>query len=170
VQIYEEKVRDPQGQLTTSFLGLDTKVKDNRIQPKGSSSTGPNADILAPVGTEADPNYQQGCGCSVVRYQLQLTGRWPPRRKCRLLCITRVFLLAICASAPRDANGPGHREADQVHQRFGRKQIHRDFQLETENRRFRAGQYTVNGIGTLRKSKTHFTLARLAARGVSGCG
>ena len=38
VQIYEEKVRDPQGQLTTSFLSLDNKVKDNRIQPQGWSS------------------------------------------------------------------------------------------------------------------------------------
>ncbi len=69
VQIYEEKVRDPQGQLTTSFLSLDNKVKDNRIQPVGRSSSGPNADILAPVGTGADPSYQSGCGCSVVRYQ-----------------------------------------------------------------------------------------------------
>ena len=30
VQIYEELVRDPQNMLTTSFLALDTKVKDNR--------------------------------------------------------------------------------------------------------------------------------------------
>ena len=74
VQIYEEMVQDPQGQLTTSFLSLDNKVKDNRIQPQGRSSSGPNADILAPVGTGADPSYQGGCGCSVVRYQLPLTG------------------------------------------------------------------------------------------------
>jgi len=74
VEIYEEMVRDPQGQLTTSFLSLDNKVKDNRIQPKGRSSTGPNADILVPVGTGADPSYKEGCGCSVVRYQLPLTG------------------------------------------------------------------------------------------------
>jgi len=74
VQIYEEMVRDPQGQLTTSFLSLDNKVKDNRLQPQGRSSNGPNADILAPVGTGADPSYQGGCGCSVVRYQLPLTG------------------------------------------------------------------------------------------------
>ncbi len=50
VQIYEEMVRDPQGQLTTSFLSLDNKVKDNRIQPKGRSSTGPNADITCSGG------------------------------------------------------------------------------------------------------------------------
>ena len=58
VQIYEEMIRDPQGQLTTSFLSLDNKVKDNRIQPQGRSSSGPNADITAPVGTGADPSYQ----------------------------------------------------------------------------------------------------------------
>ena len=59
VQIYEEMVLDPQGQLTTSFLSLDNKVKDNRILPQGRSSSGPNADITAPVGTGADPNYQR---------------------------------------------------------------------------------------------------------------
>jgi len=74
VQIYEEMIRDPQGQLTTSFLSLDNKVKDNRIQPQGRSSSGPNADITASVGTGADPSYQGGCGCSVVRYRLPLTG------------------------------------------------------------------------------------------------
>jgi hypothetical protein len=58
VEIYEEMVRDPQGQLTTSFLSLDDKVKDNRIQPQGRSSSGPNADITASVGTGADRSYQ----------------------------------------------------------------------------------------------------------------
>jgi hypothetical protein len=74
VELYEEMVLDPQGQLTTSFLSLDNKVKDNRIQPQGRSSSGPSADITAAVGTGADPSYQGGCGCSVVRYQLPLTG------------------------------------------------------------------------------------------------
>ena len=74
VEIYEELVTNPEGLLTTSFLSLDTKVKDNRIQPRGRSFNGPNADITAPVGTGADPSYTHGCGCSVVRYQLPLTG------------------------------------------------------------------------------------------------
>jgi hypothetical protein len=74
VQIYEELVRDPQGQFTTSFLSLDDKVKDNRVQPQGWSSSGPKGDITKPEGTDPDPNYQNGCGCSVVRYQLPLTG------------------------------------------------------------------------------------------------
>jgi len=71
-EIYEELVTDPQGLLTTSFLSLDHKVKDNRIQPQGRSFNGPNSAITAPVGTGDDPSYQLGCGCSVVRYQIPL--------------------------------------------------------------------------------------------------
>lgn len=74
VEIYEELVTDPQGMLTTSFLSLDNKVKDNRIQPRGRSFNGPNAGITAPVGTGDDPSYQRGCGCSAVRYSIPLTG------------------------------------------------------------------------------------------------
>jgi hypothetical protein len=72
VEIYEELAIDPQGMLTTSFLSLDHKVKDNRIQPQGRSFNGPNAGITAPVGTGADPTYQRGCGCSIVRYQIAM--------------------------------------------------------------------------------------------------
>jgi hypothetical protein len=74
VQIYEELVLDPQGLLTSSFLSLDRKVKDNRIQPLERSPGGPDADITAPVGTGSDPSYQNGCGCSTVRYQIPITG------------------------------------------------------------------------------------------------
>ncbi len=73
VQIFEEMILDPQGLLTTSFIALNDKIKDNRIQPSGRSSSGPHADILAPVGTGADTSYTNGCGCSVVRYQIPLT-------------------------------------------------------------------------------------------------
>jgi hypothetical protein len=72
VEIYEELATDPQGLLTTSFLSLDHKVKDNRIQPIGRSFNGPNAGITAPVGTGADPAYMRGCGCSKVRYEIPL--------------------------------------------------------------------------------------------------
>jgi hypothetical protein len=75
VQIYEEMVQDPQGQLTTSFLSLDNKVKDNRILPQGWSSSGPMGNITQPEGIGDDPNYGSNstCGCSVVRYQVPLT-------------------------------------------------------------------------------------------------
>ena len=72
VEIYEELATDPQGLLTTSFLSLDHKVKDNRIQPMGRSFNGPNADITAPIGTGSDPSYKNGCGCSMVRYEIPL--------------------------------------------------------------------------------------------------
>lgn len=74
VEIYEELAVDPEGELTTSFLSLDHKVKDNRIQPRGRSFNGPNAAITAPVGTGDDPTYQRGCGCSTVRYQIPANG------------------------------------------------------------------------------------------------
>ena len=73
VEIYEEMVQDPQGQYTTSFIALDNKTKDNRIQAQGRSPSGPHGDLLAAVGTGADPSYTNGCGCSVVGYQIPLT-------------------------------------------------------------------------------------------------
>jgi hypothetical protein len=72
VQIYEELAIDPQGMLTTSFLSLDHKVKDNRIQTLGRSPSGPFAQITAPVGTGDDPSYQNGCGCSTLSYQIPM--------------------------------------------------------------------------------------------------
>ena len=74
VQIYEELVQDPQGMLTTDFLALDTKVKDNRILPQGWQPGGFAGTITAPVGTGNDPDYEtNGCGCSEVRYQVPLS-------------------------------------------------------------------------------------------------
>jgi len=72
VQIYEELVADPQGRLTTSFLSLDHKVKDNRIQADGRLPNGPLAELIPSVGVGDDPSYQNGCGCSIVSYQIPL--------------------------------------------------------------------------------------------------
>jgi hypothetical protein len=74
VQIFEELVQDPQGMLTTDFLGLDTKVKDNRLLPQGWQPVGFAGMVTAPVGTGNDPDYQtNGCGCDQVRYQVPLS-------------------------------------------------------------------------------------------------
>jgi hypothetical protein len=70
VQIYEELAVDPDGLLTTSFLSLDKKVKDNRLQASGRQPSGPFADIIAPVGTGGDPSYQDGCGCNKLNYEI----------------------------------------------------------------------------------------------------
>lgn len=106
VEIYEEMVRDPEGQLTTSFLSLDDKVKDNRLQPQGRSSSGPNADILAPVGTGADPSYQGGCGCSVVRYQLPLTGGLTSAAKVQATLYYQSIPPYYLRQRAEDASGP----------------------------------------------------------------
>jgi hypothetical protein len=83
VQIYEELVRNPEGFLTTSFIALDHKVKDDRLQPKGWSSSGPYATETGPVGTcvkrrgeqVCDPTYEDGSGTSVVRYEIPFDRR-----------------------------------------------------------------------------------------------
>jgi hypothetical protein len=78
VQIYEELVVNPEGFLTTSFIALDEKVKDNRLQPQGWSPGGPFAGETRPVdtcvtATVCDPDYQNGSGSNVVRYQIPLS-------------------------------------------------------------------------------------------------
>lgn len=78
VQIYEELAVNPEGFLTTSFIALDHKVKDNRLQPQGWSSKGPFAEETGPVGTcvtstVCDPGYQNGSGSNVVRYLVPLS-------------------------------------------------------------------------------------------------
>ncbi len=83
VQIYEELVRDPEGFLTTSFISLANKAKDNRLQPRGWSSSGPFASETGPVGTcvtrreeqACDPSYGDGSGSSVVRYEIRMSPR-----------------------------------------------------------------------------------------------
>jgi hypothetical protein len=110
VQIYEELVQDPQGQLTTSFLSLNNKVKDNRILPLGWNSAGPHADVTGPAGgAQSDPSYQgtNVCGCSVVRYRPALTAS-------QLAAAKTVVVTLYYQSIPpsyleqrqADANGP----------------------------------------------------------------
>jgi len=72
VEIYEELVRSPEGELTTSFLSLDDRVKDNRLQPKGWKPNGPYADETHSIGTDNDPSYTDGSGSSIVRYLIPL--------------------------------------------------------------------------------------------------
>jgi len=80
VQIYEELVVNPEGFLTTSFIALDHKVKDNRLQPRGWKASGPFADETGPVGTclskreggDCDSSYMDGSGSNVIRYEIPL--------------------------------------------------------------------------------------------------
>lgn len=75
VQIYEELVQDPQHLMTTSFLSLYKRVKDNRLQPKGWSPNGRYANETRSVGTGADPSYGNGKGSSVVSYRIPLNAK-----------------------------------------------------------------------------------------------
>jgi hypothetical protein len=67
VQIYEELIEDTEGKITTSFVGLDHPLKNNRLQPKGWRSDGPYAEFTAPHGNaEHDPDYDGKSGASGV--------------------------------------------------------------------------------------------------------
>ncbi len=66
-QIYEELVEDTEGKITTSFVGLDHPLKNNRLQPKGWRTDGPYAEFTAPHGdAEHDPDYDGRSGASGI--------------------------------------------------------------------------------------------------------
>ncbi|HUQ31416.1 MAG TPA: hypothetical protein VM095_04815 [Pyrinomonadaceae bacterium] len=75
VQIYEELVKDSNGNFTTSFLSLKDPIKDNRITPQGWREDGPNAHETRPVGVDkaANPGYFDGSGTDLVIYQIPLS-------------------------------------------------------------------------------------------------
>jgi len=82
VQIYEELVKDADGNFTTSFIRRDEIPKDNRLLPKGWTKDGPapksfNGEFLHSTFAEGeafkDPNYNNGSGTSVVRYEIPLS-------------------------------------------------------------------------------------------------
>lgn len=82
VQIYEELMKDADGNFTTSFVRRDTAVKDNRLLPKGWKPKGPDPASLSgeflhstfPEGNaKDDPSYRNGSGTSVVRYEVPLS-------------------------------------------------------------------------------------------------
>jgi hypothetical protein len=65
VQIYEEVIADPQGKITTSFVGLDQVLKNNRLLPKGWRHDGPFGEFTRPHGeAERDPEYINKSGAS----------------------------------------------------------------------------------------------------------
>jgi hypothetical protein len=82
VQIYEERTADDQGRLTTSFLGLFTPVKDNRLLPRGwpRGSDGvpeylrphlPRPEGNGSSGTfYQDPAYEDGSGSDEIVYNV----------------------------------------------------------------------------------------------------
>ena len=74
VQIYEELVKDTEGQFTTSFLSLFNNIKKNRLLPRGWKPDGPRAAETGPHGSAAkDPDYLSGCGCDTIIYKVPLS-------------------------------------------------------------------------------------------------
>jgi hypothetical protein len=73
VQVYEDRYLDSDGHLTTSFIGLAEEVKDNRLLPRGWSTTAPDTDFLQPSGINGDPRYADGSGTDAVQYRIPLT-------------------------------------------------------------------------------------------------
>jgi hypothetical protein len=65
VQIYEELIVNTEGKITTSFVGLDHPVKNNRLLPKGWRLDGPFANVTGPHGeAEKDAEYINKAGSS----------------------------------------------------------------------------------------------------------
>ena len=78
-QIYEELIADTEGKITTSFVGLDRPVKNNRLLPKGWRTDGPFAEFTRPHGdAERDPDYINGSaalGVDRIIYRIPINDR-----------------------------------------------------------------------------------------------
>jgi hypothetical protein len=78
-QIYEELMANPVGKITTSFVGLDHALKNNRLLPKGWRGDGPFAEFTGPHGeAEHDSEYinpSGSTGSDTVIYRIPLTER-----------------------------------------------------------------------------------------------
>jgi hypothetical protein len=76
VQIYEELMADTKGKITTSFVGGDHALKNNRLLPKGWRTDGPFADVTGPHGdAESDPEYinkSGSTGSDRITYRIPL--------------------------------------------------------------------------------------------------
>lgn len=77
VQIFEELIQSPEGKFTTSFLNLETVVKDNRLLPIGWTKDGPPgfrwAEATMPHGEAAhDPEFTNGKGSDALSYVIDL--------------------------------------------------------------------------------------------------
>jgi hypothetical protein len=82
VEIYEELTEDASGQITTSFIRRDSRLKDNRLLPLGWTEQGPDPSLSGdfleathPFATGNDKHFKDGSGTSVVTYEVPLNGR-----------------------------------------------------------------------------------------------
>ncbi len=79
VQIYEELMADRKGTITTSFVGGDHALKNNRLLPKGWRRDGPFAEVTGPHGdAENDPEYihkSGSTGSDRITYRIPLNDK-----------------------------------------------------------------------------------------------
>jgi hypothetical protein len=86
VQVYEEIVKNPEGNITTGFLEIASVLKDNRFLPKGWTAKGPPgfpyAEETAPHGkAHEDKDFTDGTGSDVIRYRMTLPASARKRAK-----------------------------------------------------------------------------------------
>ncbi|MEZ6016257.1 MAG: multiheme c-type cytochrome [Planctomycetota bacterium] len=60
VLVWELVAADATGAPTTDLTSMATRLKDNRLLPKGWQAAGPHAESTAPIGTEADTDFVAG--------------------------------------------------------------------------------------------------------------
>lgn len=87
VQIFEELVRDANGNFTTSFVRRDTEVKDNRLLPIGwkAHPAAPMPEYFLHAtfpegGAARDPRYRDGLGHAITRYVVRIPRGIDPAR------------------------------------------------------------------------------------------
>ena len=110
----------PEGPLTTSFLSICTKVKDNRLLPHGFLPLAERAEIagalgakqdlaeeVAPTGVGDDPDYAQGGGDETLyRIPLAELGGEPASVRAALYYQATPLIICRIVSAPRKARTP----------------------------------------------------------------
>lgn len=80
VQIYEMVVADINGNRTTVLEYMDHHIKDNRLTPKGFTTTAPEYDTVAIVGAALnDPDFNkdgetEGTGTDKIYYNIPING------------------------------------------------------------------------------------------------
>jgi len=75
VQVYEAVMADKNGKATATLLRGASYLKDNRLLPRGWSSTHPDAEQTAPAGVNEDPDFRDGR--DVVVYEVPAVGQGP---------------------------------------------------------------------------------------------
>ncbi|HPF12925.1 MAG TPA: multiheme c-type cytochrome, partial [Planctomycetota bacterium] len=60
VMVWEMVAADIDGQATTHLTSMASRLKDNRLLPKGWQATGPHTEKTAPLGTEGDADFVAG--------------------------------------------------------------------------------------------------------------